>query len=186
MTADLGLADKVVVLHRALEQADIAHAFGGALALAYYAEPRATIDIDVNLFVEPAAYGGVLAIVGPLGVTRAPPAAEVERDGQCRLWWGRNPLDLFFAYDDVHRAMRDGRRVVPFGDDDIPIIAPEHLAVAKIVFNRTKDWLDIEQMLIAVPGLDLGEISRWLDHIVGLDDERALRFDALCRRVLDA
>jgi hypothetical protein len=179
-----GLADKVVDLHNALDHAGIAHAFGGALALAYYAEPRATVDIDVNLFVDPAEYPAVLDVLKPMRITRAPAESTVTRDGQCRLWWGRNPVDLFFAYDDVHDAMRDRARVVPFGDTRIPILAPEHLMVAKVVFNRAKDWLDIEQMLVATPSLDVAEIDRWLDHLVGPDDERATRFDALRRRLL--
>ena len=31
-------------------------------------------------------------------------SAALERDGQCRLWWGRNAVDLFFAYDAVPRG----------------------------------------------------------------------------------
>ena len=170
--ADLGLADKVVVLHQALDAAGIAHAFGGALALAYYAEPRATIDIDVNLFVDPSRYGDVLGVLEPLGIGRAPAEDAVLAEGQGRLWWGRNPVDLFFAYHGVHEAMRERARVVPFGDNDIPIIAPEHLLTAKVPFNRKKDWVDIEQMLVTVPALDMGEAWRWLREFLPPDDKR--------------
>jgi hypothetical protein len=58
--------------------------------------------------------------------------------------------------------MRKRARVVPFGDDRIPILAPEHLVVAKVVFNRPEDWLDLEQVLVATPALDFDEIARWL------------------------
>ena len=37
--------------------------------------------------------------------------------------------------------------LVRFGPVDIPILAPEHLIVCKAVFDRPKDWLDIEEML---------------------------------------
>ena len=178
------LADKVVAVHRALDEAGVAHAFGGALALAYYAEPRATVDIDVNVFVEPARYPQVLAALEPLGVGDPADPAQVLRDGQVRLRWGRNPLDLFFAYDPIHDAMRTASRAVPFGDTEIPILAAEHLLVAKVVFNRAKDWIDIEQMLTLVPALQLGEIRRWLDHLVGPDDDRAIRFRQLQERLL--
>jgi len=48
----LGLTAKILALHQALTEADIAHAFGGALALAFCTEePRATQDIDVNVFL---------------------------------------------------------------------------------------------------------------------------------------
>src|SRR4051794_41101706 len=49
-------ADKVSSVGEALSEARIPHAFGGALAVAYYGEPRATGDIDVNIFI--AADGG--------------------------------------------------------------------------------------------------------------------------------
>jgi hypothetical protein len=177
--AELGLADKVVRLHQVLSAARIPHAFGGALALAYYAEPRVTVDIDVNLFVEPARYPDILGILEPLGVGRAPAEKAVLEEGQARLWWGRNPLDLFFAYHPVHDAMRAAQRTVPFGDDHIPVLAPEHLLVAKAAFDRPKDWLDIEQMLVAVPTLDLAEAYRWLEDLVGSDDPRIERLRQL-------
>ena len=178
-----GLAEKVVLLHEALEASAIPHAFGGALALAYYAEPRATVDIDLNVFVAPDQYRRVLDVLEPLGITRAPAQSTVTRDGQCRVWWGRSPIDLFFAYDDIHQAMREQARVVPFGDDRIPVLAPEHLVVAKVVFNRPKDWLDLEQILIATPGLDFAEVTRWLDSSLGPTDERTARFDSLRTRI---
>ncbi|MDE0235732.1 MAG: hypothetical protein OXN95_00735 [bacterium] len=46
------LVEQVVDLHRALDDADIPHAFGGALALAWCTQQAiGTIDIDLNLFV---------------------------------------------------------------------------------------------------------------------------------------
>jgi len=169
---ELGLAEKVVRLHETLDHAGIPHAFGGALALAYYAEPRVTVDIDVNLFVAPGRYSEVLAVLEPLGLGRLPTEDAVVRDGQGRLWWGRNPVDLFFAYHPLHEAMRDRARTVPFGDDEIPILAPEHLLVAKVLFDRAKDWIDIEQMLILEPALDMEEVHRWLGDYVAPDDQR--------------
>src|SRR4029079_9320585 len=53
----MNLAERIVALDEAL--ADVPHAFGGALALAYYAEPRATVDIDLNLFVPATDYDDV-------------------------------------------------------------------------------------------------------------------------------
>ena len=51
----MNLPAKVVALHEALDGARVPHAFGGALALAYWTlDPRGTSDIDHNVFV-PAA-----------------------------------------------------------------------------------------------------------------------------------
>jgi len=179
MNAEISLAEKVERIDRAFDRGRIAHAFGGAIALAYYATPRVTIDVDVNVFVSVDRYHDIVTILTRLGVGDFPADQIAFRDGQARAWWGRNPVDLFFSYDPIHEAMKDQARVVPFGRGTIPILAPEHLLVAKAVFNRTKDWIDIEQMLTAVGDLDIGEVNRWLAHLVGDEDPRAERVRAL-------
>lgn len=178
---DLTLPDKVLAIHHSLAEAGIDHAFGGALALAFYAEPRATIDVDVNVFLAPRGHESVLGVLGALGVTGNVPLADVERDGQCRLAWGPNPVDLFYAYHDLHSAMRQAARKAPFGDTTIPILAPEHLLTCKALFNRPKDWLDIEQILVGALDADRSEVADWLDLIIGSDDLRAQRFAELSR-----
>lgn len=179
------LPEKVVAIHDRLGRAKVAHAFGGALALAYYAEPRATIDIDLNLFVSPSSYPSVERDLAEIGVDDGVDVAIVERDGQCRLRWGDTPVDLFFAYDDLHEAMRRGIRQGPFGEKTIPILAPEHLLVCKTIFNRPKDWLDIEQVLICVEELDTDEIRAWLGRILGPDDPRSARFEEALQAGID-
>lgn len=171
-----GLPDKVLTIHEALQDAKIPHALGGALALAYYAIPRATIDIDLNVFVPASRWREVVDAIEPLGVaTDDLDPVALERDGQCRLWWGDNPVDLFFAYDQIHEEMRKETRRVPFADATVPILAPEHLAVCKAMFDRRKDWLDIEQMLISADDLDAEEVERWLERMVGKRDPRVKR-----------
>jgi Nucleotidyl transferase AbiEii toxin, Type IV TA system len=177
------LPDKVLAIHDRLAAAKLAHAFGGALALAYYAEPRATIDIDVNVFVEPGRHAEVQAELAELGIGNDVAPEVVERDGQCRIWWGSTPVDLFYAYHDLHAAMRKAVRKVPFASATIPVLAPEHLIACKAVFNRPRDWLDVEQMLVGAPDVDRDEVADWLEEIVGGDDPRAQRFATLSREL---
>ena len=174
------LPDKVIAIHEALAEAKIPHAFGGALALAYYAEPRATIDIDVNVFAPVKRWREAIDALTQLGVATGDldPTA-LERDGQCRLWWGNNAVDLFFAYDPIHEEMKKQARRVPFGDTTLTILAPEHLVVCKARFDRRKDWLDIEQMLIATDDLNLEAIEGWLTKMVGATDPRLTRLAEL-------
>ncbi len=177
----LSLPEKVVAIDRALATAKVPHAIGGAIALAYYAEPRATVDVDVNVFVPTDRWPDVMAALGPLGVDVELDESALTRDGQVRLWWGRNPVDLFFSYDPLHDEMRGATRRVPFSEARIPILAPEHLAICKAVFNRPKDWLDIEAMLVVTEPLDIDAIESWLTRLVGPDDERLEKLDALLR-----
>jgi len=171
-TNEPSLSEKVEAIHRLLDAGEVPHAFGGALALAYYAEPRATVDIDLNIFMPPSSYPELVTALETLGVDRFPTSKQIDRDGQGRMWWGRNPLDVFFAYHPFHTAMRERARRVPFGASEIPILAPEHLLVAKALFDRPKDWLDIWQMMIATENLDMAEVHRWLDALVGKEDQR--------------
>lgn len=180
IAAEPSLPDKVIVIHETLREAKVPHAIGGALALAYYAEPRATVDIDLNLFVATEQWRKVIDALGLLGVD----ASELDpdsllRDGQCRLWWGSNPVDLFFDNAPIHEAMRKSVRRAPFAGATIPILGPEHLAVCKAMFDRPKDWLDIEQMLLATEDLDVAEIEQWLVQMVGAEDFRLRRLDEL-------
>jgi len=166
------LPQKVTLIHHALDGAKIPHAIGGALALAYYAEPRATIDVDINVFVPTDRWPEICEALAPLGVDVEVEVDGLNRDGQVRLWWDRNPVDLFFSYDPFHDAMQGGTRKVPFNEGTIPILSPEHLAVCKAMFDRPKDWLDIEQILVATDPLDVKEIEDWLERMVGRENSR--------------
>jgi Nucleotidyl transferase AbiEii toxin, Type IV TA system len=172
------LAERVVALDDALDA--VPHAFGGALALAYYAEPRATVDIDLNVFLPAERFDEVAAPLRALGVAMDDEAAAlVARDGQARVWWDVTPIDLFFAYDAFHDVAARARRTVPFADGEIPILAPEHLIVCKAVFNRAKDWVDIDAMLELGHALDTAEVLRWVARIAGDEDPRYERLAAL-------
>lgn len=174
------LPDKVIVIHESLADARIPHALGGALALAYYADPRATIDIDLNVFIPTERWREAIDELTAFGVdAKGLDSAALERDGQCRLWWGDNAIDLFFAYDPIHDEMRRETRRVPFGATTVPILAPEHLAICKAMFDRRKDWLDIEQMLLTADELDTEAIESWLARMVGSDDKRLARLKEL-------
>ena len=178
--SSLTLAERVIAIDRALD--DVPHAFGGALALAYYAEPRATIDIDLNLFVGVDRFDEVAAHFAALGVRTQDVADVIRRDGQGRVFWDGTPIDLFFAYDRFHTAAAKARTKVPFGDSTIPILAADHLVVCKAVFARPKDWVDIDAVIADGTPLDTAEVLRWVGRIAGDDDPRYERIAAVLSR----
>ncbi|MBS1860145.1 MAG: hypothetical protein JSS68_00385 [Actinobacteria bacterium] len=173
----------VVAIDRALVAAKIPHAIGGAIAYAYYGEPRVTVDVDVNVFIPTDRWSEVKVALEKLGVDVEADESALARDGQVRLWWGRIAVDLFFSYDPFHDEMESAIRQVPFGDVRIPILAPEHLLICKAMFDRPKDWLDLEGMLVVSESLDLDEIRSWLTRMVGPEDERLEKLDALVARL---
>ena len=163
------LGDQLLALHDALETAGIAHAFGGAIALAYCTqEPRGTIDIDVNLFVDPAAAEQVFDVLPRRVAHTQNDVSTAERDGQVRLFWDETPIDLFFAYHEYHDTVAARVRIVPFSAAEIPILACQDLIVFKAFFARTKDWADIEAM-VAANAVDAEEASRQVAELLGAD-----------------
>jgi hypothetical protein len=174
------LVPKIISLHEMLDGLGVPHQFGGAIALAWYRNPRATTDIDVNLTVPPEAAAPVLGTLTQLGVTVTPEdRSTIERDGQARLDWGGSYLDVFFATMDLHEEMAAKARLVRFGPVDIPILAPEHLIVCKAVFDRPKDWLDIEEILRWGTEIDVAATLRWVADFLGEDSEQYTRLAAL-------
>jgi hypothetical protein len=170
------LVPKIVSLHEMLDSAGVLHQFGGALALAWYRNPRATTDIDVNVTLPPEAAGPVLEMLSRLGVTVAPEdRTAIARDGQARLDWDGSYLDLFFATMDLHLEMAQRARVVRFGPVDIPILAPEDLIVCKAIFDRPKDWLDIEEILRWGTEVDAARTLHWVSEILGPESEQYVR-----------
>lgn len=171
------LPERVVAVDRAL--AGVPHAFGGAIALAYWAEPRATIDIDLNAFVPADRGDEVLGPLAGVGATVADAAEVIARDGQARVWWDTTPIDLFFAYDAFHAAADRAAVEVPFADTTIRVLSAEHLAVCKAVFDRPRDWVDIEAMVQLGTTLDVAEVLRWVGRVAGDADPRYDRVAAL-------
>jgi hypothetical protein len=175
----LALSEKILLVEEAFSRARIPHAFGGALALAYYGTPRATIDIDVNVFVPVSRADAVIEVLGRLGVDPPSPGtlASLKRDEQTRLLWERTPIDVFFAYDAFHDTCLERRRAFPFGEGDtLHVLSAEDLIVFKVIFDRPKDWRDIDEILYAMPDeVDAGYVMDWVDRIVGLFDPRRAR-----------
>ena len=173
----LSLPDKVLAIDSALS--DIPHAFGGAISLAYHAEPRATIDIDVNVFVSVERAAEVLDPLSQLGVETTKAAETAARDGQLRIMWDSTPIDLFFSYDPFHEAANQGAVTVSFANQTIRVLSATHLSIFKAVFDRSKDWVDIESMIALGTYLNAAEALRWVGRIAGDEDPRYERLAAL-------
>lgn len=180
------LPERLLELHRALVRQGLPHAFGGAIALAYWTlDPRGTSDIDVNVFVPATDCARVLEAL-PDGIAQ-PDGTEtkIRRDEQIRLWWDETPVDLFFDYASVHAAAARERRTVEFAGSEIPVLGPVELAAFKAMFDRTRDWADIEAM-IARGTLDLDAVRKALSEMLGPDDHRFARLDQAEQRAVAA
>ena len=175
------LAEKILAIDRALREAGIAHAFGGALALAWCTQrARGTIDIDVNIFTGVDRTRDVFTAL-PHGVLWS--EADVERtedDGQVRLWWGDTPVDVFLNTTDFHDQVATRTHLEQFAGAEVPFLSCTDLAVFKAFFNRTRDWADLEEMA-EMGTLDLDRLVGVLVRYLGAKDERVERLRSLDR-----
>jgi hypothetical protein len=175
----IGLADKIVAIDRALTQAGIAHAFGGALALAWCTrQARGTIDIDINVF---AGVGRAREVFSALPDAVEWSDEDVERteaDGQVRLLWQKTPVDMFFNTTEFHDQAGSRTRIEKFAGADLPFLSCTDLAVFKAFYNRTRDWADLEEMA-EVGTLDFDRLIGVLVRYLGASDERIERLRSL-------
>lgn len=174
-----GLGSKVLGLHRAFDAVGITHAIGGAISLGYaIREPRATHDIDINVFVSIEHVDEVLGAL-PGGVqVRSEDRAALRRDGQVRLWWDETPVDVFLSTVEFHDVAARRIQVVPFEGSTIPVLSPTDLAVFKAAFSRAKDWVDIQAMRDA-GSIDVDEALYWIGRMLGADHDNYHRLEEI-------
>lgn len=167
----MSLVDFVVEVHGELLRSGLAHAFGGALALAYVADPRGTIDVDVNVF---SPVDDVQTVLGVLARIQLRP--ELAGDHWTAMAGIRlrraadlYPLDVFLSLDERYDEIAQRCIVQPFGPDRLPLpfLSAEDLAVFKLSFSRDKDWVDLRAVARARPDLDVGYVERQLLHLRG-------------------
>lgn len=162
----------------ALEAAGLPYAIGGALALGYYAVPRATVDVDINIFVPPATdLPSALQALQGAGFTPDGAVAAIQRqattDGQFRGYIHGLRVDVFVPTIDYYAELQQRRRQVPLSGRSAWVLGPEDIAVLKLMFYRRKDLADVESLLREQSGsLDLEFVADKLRDLVGEGDER--------------
>lgn len=169
------LLEKILALDEALSTAEVPHAFGGALALAYcVGEPRGTVDIDVNVFLAPDAVDEVLAAMPGEIAWDDTDRRLLMRDGQARLWWDRTPVDVFLSTTPFHDGAAERAREEQLAGRAIRVLACDDLAVFKAFFDRRKDWADLEAM-VRVRSFDVERVLGVLTRHLGPDDPRVAK-----------
>lgn len=173
------LAEKVVALHHTFEEAELPHAFGGALALGWCThQPRGTADIDVNVFVPTTAVGQVRAALPTEVAWTAADTRQLKRDGQTRLYWDNTPVDVFLNTTDYHESAVARVSLEPFAGEMLPFLSCFDLAVFKAFFDRRRDWADLEDM-IAAGSIDVDAVVQTLETYLGPDDDRITKLQEL-------
>lgn len=167
----MSLVDLVVDVHRQLAQASLSHAFGGALALAYVADPRGTVDVDINVFTPVEEIDAILDVLSAIGLRAERARAEWMPAAGIRVRRPADPypVDVFASIDERYTEIERRCPRYPFGHDGVvlPFLSAEDLALFKLSFGRDKDWVDLRSMATARPNLDVDYIERQLIGLRG-------------------
>lgn len=181
-TTPIESAEAARRLAQLLEARGVEYGLGGALALGYWGAPRGTLDVDITLFVPPAAHQECVRLLMELGcqIDVAAATASLAEHGFCRTHWGGVPLDVFLPTLPLYTEARLRRRRVPLGDTAVSVWDAETLSVFKMMFFRRKDLADIEQMLRTQgAGFDRSWVRTKLLEIYGRRDPRLAQWDEL-------
>lgn len=176
----------------ALEEAGLPYAIGGALALGYYAVPRATVDVDVNVFVPPQTQlASVLRALEGAGFTAEADVPTTEKqattDGQFRGYVEGIRTDVFVPAIEYYAELEHRRREVPLAGRPAWVLGPEDLVVLKLMFYRRKDLADVESLLREQRAtLDLKFVEDKLEELIGKEDERLAALRQISREVEDS
>ncbi len=160
----------IVAVHDHLDRAGISHAFGGALALGYIANPRGTVDIDVNAFLPPSDLQVIEAALSPLGLRRTDSADDIPIAGvRFEHIDDPFPVDIFPSLDDRYAEVEHRRVLHQFGrsNDVLPFLAAEDLSVFKLSYGRPQDWVDLRAIAAARPDIDVEVIEDLLVELRG-------------------
>ncbi|HJP03338.1 MAG TPA: nucleotidyl transferase AbiEii/AbiGii toxin family protein [Planctomycetota bacterium] len=165
----------------ALEEARIPYALGGALALGYHAPPRGTRDIDLNVFLLAQDSKPAFEVLRDAGVELDPTAAA-KRAGDRGDAVGQVDgirVDVFVNSIPLHEDASRRLIRVDFGGAPVWILSAEDLAFLKLMFNRPKDLLDVQQMCFTLgEDFDHAYLRRQLEAHLG-DDHRLNTADKL-------
>lgn len=168
-----------------LEPTGERYAFGGAIALAAWSEPRATADVDLILWIDESRLDRAIELLRAAGVAIADEAlarAEASRRGMFVGQAGRTRVDVFVPsipfYDEaVTRRVRTA-----IAGKQTWVHSAEVLAVFKMLFFRSKDLVDLERMLeVRGKDFDRAFVRQALVEMFG-EDDRIEKWDALCAR----
>jgi hypothetical protein len=168
------------------EARGIPYAVGGSIALAAWGYARATVDVDLDVFAEPDALEPVFEALEAVGcvLDRAAATARAHERGDFRTSLRGMRVDVFVPSIPLYEsARRRVRREVLLGRPAW-FLAPEDLAIFKMLFFRGKDVLDVERLLaVRGPAFERDYVRQWLVDLLGEEDERVAKWDAMCATI---
>lgn len=166
-----------------LEEEGLAYAIGGAIALGYHSTPRATIDVDLNIFVDPVeGLSRALAVLARAGFETdggiQALARQAAEEGQFRGRASGMRIDVFVPAIPYYAELETRACTVSLMGRPLRILGATDLAVLKLMFFRRKDLADVEALLRSPEAkLDRSFVRAKLASLAGEESERVATWD---------
>jgi hypothetical protein len=121
----------------------------GGLAVALWGEPRATLDVDLTIWVEAGQLDATVAALSQrLAVRTADPLAFVRRSRVLPVLASNGiPVDLLFAAWPVEKQAIEQAVVRQVAGAPVRVVGLDHLLLLKLISDRPKDLADAEALL---------------------------------------
>lgn len=157
-----------------LDREKIPFAFIGGVALSAWGIPRGTFDMDVTVSVEPTRVGALLSAVEKDGLVVDPVFARGFRDRvagmekiHVHLPTGATlmAVDMFFAETPFLRSVLSRRRTVDLGRGPVPVCAAADLILLKLLADRLKDRVDVENVITAQGVPERAYLEKWAGEL---------------------
>jgi len=179
------LIDSALLLAELLEQAKVRYALIGGLAAGYRTESRATVDVDVLLSVPQLELPGLLERLREAGFDFDLPTVlrEFGQDHMTVLWYHGIKIDWLKPVLPVYQHILDRATPEKLLGRPVRVASAEGLILMKLLAARTRDWVDIENLVAGYGDhLDDAWIQAEWHSLAEADDPRMKRFLELLAR----
>lgn len=157
------LSDAAAHFQAVMEQASIPFAFVGGFAVALHGAPRLTADVDVIVDGSSTSIESLAAILLANGfVSRAQDLIAFARQTYALVVTHVEsgvPLDISIGYS----PWEQGAIAIAQGASKFPVVSVDDLIVMKIVAMRSKDQIDVQQLLALNPDIDRRAILKRIE-----------------------
>ena len=143
------LEGALVEITTILDQLRVPYMLIGGLAVSLWGEPRATLDVDLSLWVEPANLSSTVSALCAriTALPKDPLAFAVETRVLPVSSSGGVRVDLVFAALDAEKQAIGRGVPKQVGGKTVMVCSVEDLVLMKLISEREKDWEDARRLL---------------------------------------
>ncbi|HEY7334297.1 MAG TPA: nucleotidyl transferase AbiEii/AbiGii toxin family protein [Bryobacteraceae bacterium] len=143
------LEEAALELAGVLDELHLRYMLIGGAAVGFWGEPRATLDVDLTIWVEPDEFQSTVEAFVARFALRTAQALEIARQSRVLLIRASNgvPVDLLFASWPIEKQAIERAVLRPIGNAGLRVAPLDYLLFLKLISERPKDFADAEALM---------------------------------------